>query len=391
MLMRTSALLSIPVSDLQHTIGHVDCHACEADRLALSRTSDLKTLTFKQAAAVCLDDEVRYTGIKPRTHKDHRDFVRRLNTFFAELVVEKIHEGHILNYQRLRAQTAGPELINHEVSYLAHVLDKAGLWKAIKPRVNRLAVPKKESGKALTPEQCECLVMCASSNPRWSVAYWGTLLSLNIGVGPGEVCHLRVKDVDVRNRMLDIRVDEQSGKNDYRADSYPMNDTMLWVCNRLLKRYYKICAEQGIEPSPEHFVLPYLTSCNKFAVEKTGYDPTRPMASWRTAWRSLLKKAGLELRSYDLRHTVSTQWQEDAELAPEVVQKLMRHGTKAMKKRYLHLRDKTVANVLERHEVKPAPKMIATEEGFISVPALPAKRKPAPQSVPQDKSTAASG
>jgi integrase len=345
--------------------------------LALVRKTDLKNLTFKDAAAVCLDDEVKYTAIKPRTHKDHRDFVRRLNTFFGELVLEKIHEGHVLSYQQMRAKTAGPELINHEISYLAHVLDKGGLWKTLKPNVNRLAVPKKESGQALTPEQREVLVMCASSNPRWSVAYWGTLLSLNVGVGPGEICHLRVKDVDVRNRMLEIRVDEETGKNDYRADSYPMNDTMLWVCNRLLKRYYKICVAQGIEPSAEHFVLPYLAGRNQKTPERMkGYDPARPQSGWRSAWRALLKKAGLDIRSYDLRHTFSTELQEDKEIASEVVQKLMRHGTKNMKKRYLHLRDKTVANVLERHEVKPAPRLVATEDGFVHVPVLP-RRKPA--------------
>lgn len=378
MLMRTSSLLSIPTSDLQHTLGHVDCPACEATRLALIRTTDLRTLKFKDAAARCLDDEIRYTSIKPRTHKDHRDFVRRLNVFFGELVLEKIHEGNVLIYQQERARTAGPELINHEISYFGHVMEKAGLWKALKPNVNRLAVPKKESGQALTAEQRQCLIMCASSNPRWEVAYLGTLLSLNIGVGPGEVCHLRVKDVDVRNRILEICVDEETGKNDFRADCYPMNDTMLWVSNRLLKRYYKICEREGIEPSPEHFILPYNAGRNQKAdCKMTGHDPTRPQSGWRSAWRALLKKAGIEIRNYDLRHTFSTELQEDKELAPEVIQKLMRHGTKQMKKRYLHLRDKTVANVLERHEVKPAPRMVETPEGFIEVSVLPAKRPPA--------------
>jgi integrase len=393
MLMRTSSLLSLSVSDLQHTIGHIDCPACEAARLALHRTTDLKALKFSAAAAVCLDDELRYVNIKPRTHKDHRDFVRRLTPFFGELVLEKIHEGHILSYQQQRAQTAGPELINHEISYLGHVMDKAGLWKALKPRVTRLHVPKKETGKALTADQQDLLKTCASSNPRWSVAYWGTLLSLNIAVGPGEICHLRVRDLDVRNRLLEISVDEEHGKNEYRADVYPMNDTMLWVCNRLLKRYYKICEKQGIEPLPDHFVLPYNAGRNQKAERKmVGFDPTRPQSGWRSAWRALLKKAGLEIRNYDLRHTSGTAVMEDAALAPEVVQKFMRHGTDKMKKRYFHANLKTMGDLLERHEVKPAPKLVETDQGIVQVPVIPEKRKPvSADSASPKKDTLASG
>jgi integrase len=38
------------------------------------------------------------------------------------------------------------------------------------------------------------------------------------------------------------------------------------------------------------------------------FDPTRPMTSWRTAWRNLIKEAGLKgLRFHDLRHHVVTK------------------------------------------------------------------------------------
>jgi len=36
-------------------------------------------------------------------------------------------------------------------------------------------------------------------------------------------------------------------------------------------------------------------------------DPTRPMASWRTARRSILKEAGIKARFHDLRHRAVTQ------------------------------------------------------------------------------------
>lgn len=379
MLMRTSALKSFPASNLQHILGHgPKCPACNAAKLALARTTDLKLLRFSEAAQVCLDDELRFTAIKPRTHKDHCDFVRRLNNFFGETILADIHEGTILSYQQERSKTAGAELINHEVSYLSHVLDKAGLWKELKHKVNRLAVPKSEKGKALSEEEESLLKMCAASNPRWQVAYWGTLLGLNIGLGPGEICNIHVGDIDLKEGFLEIRVDERIGKNEYRAESYPMNPTMRWVCHGLLQRYLKICERQGVEPDCEHYVLPYNAGRNQKSDHKMkGFDLARPQSGWRSAWRALCAKAGLDIRSYDLRHTFLTGLGEDSELAPEVISKLARHGSQRMKKRYMHLRDKTFINVLEKHESTPAPKLIDTPDGIVEVSVLPRRRSAA--------------
>lgn len=42
-------------------------------------------------------------------------------------------------------------------------------------------------------------------------------------------------------------------------------------------------------------------------------DPTKPMRTWRTAWRNLTKKAGLRgLRFHDLRHHAITELAESS-------------------------------------------------------------------------------
>ena len=42
-------------------------------------------------------------------------------------------------------------------------------------------------------------------------------------------------------------------------------------------------------------------------------DPTKPMSTWRTAWRSLTKEAGLAgLRFHDLRHHAITELAESS-------------------------------------------------------------------------------
>jgi len=385
--MLTRALLAIPSSSLQHTIGHIDCPACEADRLALIQNTELKLLKFREAAEVCLRDEIG-SSLKPRTHDDHVAFTRRLNHFFADIVLEKIHEGHIFNYQKERAKTAGAELINHEVSWLGHVLESAGLWAALKLRVKRLKVQESEAGHALTPEERERLLVCAGSEPRWRVAFLCSLLTVNTGVGPGEIRHIRVKYVDMRNRTLGIM---EGVKNDYRMRYVPMDDTIAWICNELLRRHYKICERQETQPDEDFYLLPFLQTAARrgqsiSAIKGGSYDLTRPMGSWRSAWESLRKKADLpKLRMYDLRHTVATEWMEDPNISQETIEALMGHATKRMKKRYAHIRDKAKLEALQRHEVPP-PRLLEVSEGRVELLPRPPVTVTVPPSGHGDRS-----
>jgi len=56
--------------------------------------------------------------------------------------------------------------------------------------------------------------------------------------------------------------------------------------------------------NPEHYVF--------FACENGRFDPSKPQKSWRSAWRSLRKVAGLlpKLRFHDLRHQAITELAE---------------------------------------------------------------------------------
>src|SRR4051812_2035120 len=118
---------------LPHTLGHSNCPACEAIRIEAMRTSDLKDLIFDNAAALWLQD--RQLDVSERTHKDHQDFARRLGRFFGEMKLQEIHIGHIKSYQLARQGKdaaldlgkAGPELVNHEISFLTALLDAAGI------------------------------------------------------------------------------------------------------------------------------------------------------------------------------------------------------------------------------------------------------------------------
>ncbi len=291
-----------PAYFFQHIIPHTeDCPACRAIEVELSRKQDITKLTFKQAAQVVLDDERKEveTGgetalaqvlfahepkskkrIGKRTYKDHQDFTRRLNAFFADFPLDKINTGHLRAYQlhrlgfrvddhgkEYRAEGAGPTLINHELSFLAKVLDHAGLWKELKPKYQRLKEPKSEKGRVLDEQKESELIAGAATKPRWIVMYCGILLQVNAGTGPGEICHLRVKDYRRRERMLEIRegggpvelyVDGPRGgpKNKWRHRDIPLNDAAVWACEQLLFRYQRICKRRKIEPDLNHYLIP---------------------------------------------------------------------------------------------------------------------------------------
>ena len=75
----------------------------------------------------------------------------------------------------------------------------------------------------------------------------------------------------------------------------------------------------------DHFIFP-----------AGGTDPTRPMKSWRSAWRNLRKAAGLEgLRMHDGRHSAVTTMAERG-IPDRVIEAQVGHSK--LLKDYLHIR-----------------------------------------------------
>lgn len=350
-----------------HTENHINnCPGCKYELEKISQLSDLKHLRFSAAAKIIWESEIVPEEFSERTHSDHRDIMLRLNRFFGELHLDEIHAGHMSAYQKVRLDTAGPELINHEVSFFGRVMDAAGFWKTLKPLVKRLKVPKAKERRVLSPEEEERLILVAATNPRWKVCYLGSLLQINTTAGRGEIRHIKVKNIDLHNRVLSI---EEGTKNDFRMREYPMTDTIFWICGQFLKRYYRICRRLKIEPSPDHYVLPG---------RKRGgpYDPTRPMGSWKRAWAALTEKADLKgFWMNELRHHSANKLMEDPQVSDQTTEEIMGHGTKRMKNTYRHIRQKARLEALQRIEVRPAPKIVESVEHLEEIPAMVPTRK----------------
>jgi integrase len=95
---------------------------------------------------------------------------------------------------------------------------------------------------------------------------------------------------------------------------------------------------------PTHYVFAAFVPKFTFSGSKvvgydvTGFDPTTHIKSWRTAWRSLTKKAGLPgFRFHDLRHCAITQFAESG-AADSTIMAVAGHVSRRMLERYSHVR-----------------------------------------------------
>ena len=92
----------------------------------------------------------------------------------------------------------------------------------------------------------------------------------------------------------------------------PLTDEAFEVMVKLRAR-----AETFGPVEPFHFVFAAFRAIgcfdgkNLLAMRAAAYDPTRPITSWRRAWRKLTSEAGLKgLRFHDLRHHAITELAE---------------------------------------------------------------------------------
>ena len=129
--------------------------------------------------------------------------------------------------------------------------------------------------------------------------------------------------MDLFEKVLRIR--RNSTKTDAGARVIPLNRDAVVALVKLWDRCSKLCSSE-----PDHFVFP---TC-----EHGHVDPTRPMKSWRTAWRNLTKAAGLNgLRFHDLRHQAITELGESG-LSDQTIMSIAGHVSREMLDHYSHIR-----------------------------------------------------
>lgn len=336
----------------EHTAGHVNCPVCEWSRVRMIDPRLLSTLKFRDAAPLWLEGHRAH--IAAGTIRDYEQCIRSLVFFFADLLLDAVHIGHFEQYQKMRAlgdgwpRPAGPSRINHELNTLSQILNRAGLWAPLAPHYKPLPLPRSKVGCALAAEDESRLFRVAASNSRWSVAYWCSLLTANTTAGPAEIRHLRLRDVQLDPACINI---QEGVKNEYRQRMLPLNEPAAWALRQLLKRAKEIGSTE-----PEHYLIPHRAHNGG-----RGFDPLRPISSWRGSWDRLRTEANLpHLRMYDLRHHAITRLLEDEDVSERTVIELAGHVSRAMLERYSHIRMRTKREAVDALAKKGAQNTVKT-------------------------------
>lgn len=305
--------------------------------------------------------EARKPRIAENTIRLEKERSGPLLRYFSGRRVLEIDAINIARYQAARAEQVSPRTINLEIKVLRHVLKAAKTWSTIADDYKALKEDRRGPGRAIEERQERLLFDTARSKPGWDAAFYAAMIAANTTMRGCEVKGLHIGDVNLVDRELVIG----RSKTDAGQRRIPLNDAAMWAFARLFERAGALGAVDAA-----HFLFPrFLYRETKAAGHGTGYDPTRPQKTWRTAWRALTKEAarragreaasealearrGLRaaiaawkraaapltgLRFHDLRHLAITKLAE-GESSDATIMSIAGHLDRAMMEHYSHIR-----------------------------------------------------
>jgi integrase len=313
---------------------------------------DLANMTLEKASKLWLTEREKL--VAKNTLRIDRERLRPLKDTFGNRKLSEMKAEEIRAYQLVRIEKVSPRTVNLEIKVLRNILRTAKLWSRIADDYKPLKENRKGPGRALTAEQEKKLFECAQKSLYWSAAYYAAIVAANTTMRGCELKGLQLRDVDLIERKLTIR--RERTKTDAGCRVIPLNDTATWALAKLLERAQLLKAKE-----PEHFLFPgfrYKHTKEENAAG-AGYDPTKPMVSWRSGWRTLTKSAGLEgLRFHDLRHHAITKLAE-AGIADQTLMALAGHVSREMLEHYSHIRmaaKRTAVEALDKVKLPFVPK-----------------------------------
>jgi integrase len=149
-------------------------------------------------------------------------------------------------------------------------------------------------------------------------------------------------DVDLDLRRIRIR----RAKTDAGQRLVELNQAATEAVSKLYVRAQTLGAS-----TPDHFLLPtdlsrHTKDCDPLK-GGIGFDATKHQSSWRSAWRSLRKAAGLDgVRFHDLRRTFISLMAEHGVPLP-VVQGMVGHMIARVTRHYTHVSSQAARKAVE--------------------------------------------
>jgi integrase len=284
--------------------------------------------TLKAAAAAWL--EMKQPTVSRKTHLIEKTNLAKLLPVLGQKLLSDITPDDISHYQQQRVRAkAAPKTVNLEVGTIRAILRRHRIWGNLQPDVRMLRT-NEEVGKALSIEnEKQLLDACADSRSRSLLP--AVLLALNTGLRYSELRLLHWEQLDLTRRTVRVGMSKTEAGT---GRVVPLNDKATKVL--------KFWAEQFPDRKPAHFAFPserYGAGGDDFEPTVFDVDPEAPIGSWKEAWESVKRKAGVEVRFHDLRHTCVTRMLEGG-VPLSVVASILGWSpatTARMAKRYGHI------------------------------------------------------
>ena len=280
--------------------------------------------TFREIAQEYMDWYITHSRARQRSKEAHIARIKRLIDHFGGYPLDRISWVVVENYKRKRLAETSKVTINKELRILKTIIKRAielGMYNGNMPDIELFPDREREIVKALTPEEAERLV---SACPEWFKPV--VIFALNTGLRAGEIFSLRWEQVDFEKEVILLEKSTTKTKDAYRVF---MNATV----KELLLKLKKEQEERGINHG-------YIFT-NRYGLPYKYEDKT-----YRRVFVSACKKAGIKgFRFHDLRHTFAS-WVAMNSRDIYAVQKLLNHKDIKMTKRYVHLTDDYLRNVV---------------------------------------------
>jgi integrase len=328
---------------------------------------DFAKLPFDSAADEYL--HARALELQPSTATKEKQLLTFPRAYFGTKRLQQITLEDAIGYRIWRAESAvGNTIINMEVGVLRRMLKRAKRWHLFEDDICPLKETHKP-GRAMTVDEKSELLKRAAARPEWQLAYCAARLALTTTMRGCELKHLRWTDVDWKNELVFV----QKSKTDAGERVIPLVPDAIAALEELRER-----ASSLSTPIPTHYIFA--------ACQHGHHDPTRPMSSWRTAWRNLIDAIACPkcdllqrpasvcrnsdcradtknvvsplsgLRFHDLRHHAVTELAESGEASEQTIMALAGHVSPRMLRHYSHVRQEAKRKAIQVLSARTAEK-----------------------------------
>jgi len=273
-------------------------------------------------------DHYRACQTKGKSTKYMRQFVDEQKLFmkhFAGKTVDQLNPDTIDAYETLRFnEGVSANTVAKERGILLRALGHTG--KRLRVELTSIKVEESLIGRAYTADEQRRMLEAATRvtpgrrEKESPLIEFALRLQLNGGFRDGEIRSMRWKQVDLLKHIVQV------GKAKTRAGSgrrVPMN-AKLRIAFETHAAWY-ISKFGKLEP--ESFVFPF---GRPFEM-----DPTRPVTTFKTAWNTIKRNAGVEGRWHDCRHTFITECLESG-MSAATLKSLVGHVSQRMLDHYSH-------------------------------------------------------